>query len=100
MGKKPTRPQLSALADRAAGAWRERVGNGAGRDPEQDRRLERRIERVEERLDHFESALEGLQDALYRQAQREDESLEELRRRTDPEQIARQLSDDARRRGL
>jgi hypothetical protein len=100
MPKKPTKSQVTALADRAAEAWRDRTGNGAAREAEQDRRLERRLERVEERLEHFEAALEGLQDALYRQAQRDDESLEELRRRTDPERMARELSDDARRRGL
>jgi len=51
-------------------------------------------------MDHLEAALEGLQDALYRLAQRGDESIEELRRRTEPGRIARELSDDARRRGL
>jgi uncharacterized coiled-coil protein SlyX len=98
--KKPTKLQVTALADKAADAWRDRGGNGGAREEEQDRRLERRLERVEERLEHLEAALEGLQDALYRQAQRDDESLEDLRRRTDPERIARDLSDDARRRGL
>jgi uncharacterized coiled-coil protein SlyX len=70
------------------------------RDTEQDRRLERRLERVERRMEHLEAALEALEDALYRQAQREDETREDLVKRTDPERIARELSDDARRRGL
>lgn len=97
MGKKPTRSPVAAIADRAAEAWRE---HAPGRDPEQDRRLERRLERAEERIEHLEAALEGVQDALYRQSQRADENHEELLRRTEPERIARELSDDARRRGL
>jgi prefoldin subunit 5 len=68
----------------------------ASRDTEQDRRLER----VEQRLEHLEAALEGLQDALYRQAQRDDDVRDELFKRTEPERIARELSEDARRRGL
>jgi hypothetical protein len=51
-------------------------------------------------LTHLEAELEGLQDALYRQAVLEDEHVEELRRRTTPERLARDLSEDARRRGL
>jgi len=97
MGRKPTRSPVAALADRAAEAWRE---HAPGRDPEQNRRLERRLERAEERIEHLEAALEDLQDALYRQAQRGDKSHEELLRRTEPARIARELSDDARRRGL
>lgn len=45
-------------------------------------------------------ALEGLQDAVYRQAILEDDKIDEVRRRTAPEQMARDLSRDARRRGL
>jgi hypothetical protein len=44
--------------------------------------------------------LEGLQDAVYRRAVLEDEHIEELRTRTAPEQLARDLSEDARKRGL
>jgi hypothetical protein len=76
------------------------MADGAPRDPEQDRRLERRLERTEQRLADLEAQVEGLQDALYRQARRGDDTHEELLRRTEPERIARELSDDARRRGL
>ena len=97
--RKPTRNDVTALGDRVARVWRD--DDAVARRPaEQDRRLERRLESVETRLEHLEAALEGLQDAVYRQARREDETYEELRRRTDPERIARELSDDARRRGL
>jgi len=53
-----------------------------------------------ERVEHLESLVEGLQDAVYRQAQQHDRDVGELRRRTEPAEIARALSDDARRRGL
>jgi predicted RNase H-like nuclease (RuvC/YqgF family) len=98
--KKPTRPEVAAVSERVAGLWRGRGGGTEARGPEQNRRLERRIEAAETRMEHLEASLEGLQDALYRQARREDINLEELRHRTDPEWMARELSDDARRRGL
>ena len=59
-----------------------------------------RIEALEARVEHLEAELEGLQDAIYRRAVAEDEQIDELRRRTAPEQLARDLSEDARRRGL
>jgi hypothetical protein len=52
------------------------------------------------RLEHLESVVEGLQDAIYRQAQQHDKDVAELRKRTDPAEVARELSADARRRGL
>jgi hypothetical protein len=98
MPRKPTgaRP---AGADAAAAGSRDGA-DSAPRDPAQDRRLERRLERAEERIEHLEAALEGLQDALYRLARRDDDGHEEMLRRTEPGRIVRELSDDARRRGL
>ena len=93
MAKKPTR---AGPANRTV----ESARDGAPRDTEQDRRLERRVERAEQRIEHLEAALEGLQDALYRQARRADASRDEMLRRTEPTRMARELSDDARRRGL
>ena len=58
------------------------------------------METLVARIEHLEAELEGLQDALYRQAVLEDEHVEELRRRTTPEQLTRDLSQDARKRGL
>jgi hypothetical protein len=58
------------------------------------------LETLEARTEHLELVLEGLQDAVHRRAVREDESIGELRRRTEPDQIARDLSRDARTRGL
>jgi hypothetical protein len=58
------------------------------------------VEWLEARVEHLESAHEGLQDAVYRRAVLEDETLDQLRRRSAPEQMARDLGEDARRRGL
>jgi uncharacterized coiled-coil protein SlyX len=61
---------------------------------------EHRTEALEARVTHLEAALEGLQDAIYRQAQLGDEKLEDLRKRMEPGQMAIDLAEDARRRGL
>ena len=61
---------------------------------------DQRLQACEARLAHLEAAFEGLQDALYRHEVLQKETIEELQRRTDPERIARDLSQDARRRGL
>ena len=58
------------------------------------------LRRLEERVQHLEAMVEGLQDAVHRDAVRHDERMAELERKTEPEALARALSDDARRRGL
>jgi hypothetical protein len=58
------------------------------------------LETLEARMEHLETELEGLQDAVYRQAILEDENIGELRRRMEPAQLARDLDRDARKRGL
>jgi hypothetical protein len=95
-----TRPRAAALADRIAGAWRG-LRTGAeptpfGADPD----VELRLAAIDARLTQMEDALEALQDALYRQARREDETRADLHKRTEPKRIAKELSADARRRGL
>jgi vacuolar-type H+-ATPase subunit I/STV1 len=55
---------------------------------------------LEERLQHLEALVEGLQDALHRESMRHDERIAELERKTEPEELAKALSADARRRGL
>ena len=52
------------------------------------------------RVDRLEAQLEALQDAVHRDAVRRDEQQTLLERKTDPAEIARALSDDARMRGL
>jgi uncharacterized coiled-coil protein SlyX len=65
-----------------------------------DAERERRLTALEMRVQHLEQELEGLQDALYRQATLADEQIGELRRRIEPDQMARDLNQDARKRGL
>jgi hypothetical protein len=55
---------------------------------------------LEQRVSHLEAMIEGLQDAVHRESQRTREELDELRRRTEPGEISRALSRDARERGL
>jgi hypothetical protein len=59
-----------------------------------------RVEQLEHRVDRLESQLEGLQDAVHRDSVRRDEQHVQLERKTQPDEIARSLTDDARRRGL
>jgi hypothetical protein len=59
-----------------------------------------RIASLEARLEHLEPALEGLQDAVYRQSLLESRQIAELGRRTEPHEMARALSEDARRHGV
>jgi len=58
------------------------------------------LESLRVRVDHLEAALEGLQDAVYREGQRHDAEIEELQRRTEPAALARALEANVRKRGL
>jgi len=58
------------------------------------------MEILEARIERLEAAVEGLQDAIHRQAVLHDEQLDELGRRIETHQIARALSQDARERGV
>ena len=61
---------------------------------------ERRIATLEARLEYLETQFEGLQDAVYRQDLAHRERLAALTKRTEAAEIARELSEDARKRGL
>ena len=80
----------------------QRTGHGGGDHVTRSADVvwEQRLDALEARIEHLEGELEGLQDAVYRHAVMEDENIGELRRRMEPEQMARELSRDARRRGL
>ena len=65
-----------------------------------DRSSARRIEALEDRVSHLEGLLEGLQDAVHRESIRRNEEAARIQRRTAPHEMARALSDDARKRGL
>ena len=72
----------------------------AGRGAESPTDDQPRLQRLEQRIDHLEAALEGLQDAVHREAVRHHEEIADLRKKVEPEAMARALSDDARQRGL
>lgn len=59
-----------------------------------------RIAALERRVAHLEAAFEGLQDAVYRRSVLEGRQIAELSRRTEPHEMARALSEDARKRGV
>ena len=61
---------------------------------------EPRVDQLEQRVDRLEAQLEGLQDAVHRDAVRRDEEHALLERKTEPDEMARSLTRDARRRGL
>jgi hypothetical protein len=88
------------IAGRLGRLWRAPGGGRRSRSGSPDARLEHRLETLAARMEHLEAELEGLQDAVYRQAVMERKNIDELRTRTEPEQIARDLGEDARTRGL
>jgi uncharacterized coiled-coil protein SlyX len=59
-----------------------------------------RIESLEKRVSHLETMIEGLQDAVHREITRTNDRIDELRKRTEPGELSRALSEDARTRGL
>jgi uncharacterized coiled-coil protein SlyX len=94
-------PNVATIAAPVSRLWRRRSGGGWRSSPSSpDVDWEHRLETLEARIEDLETALEGLQDALYRHEVLEKQDISELRRRTDPQQMARDLSQDARRRGL
>jgi hypothetical protein len=80
------------LLDRLAGR---RGGTGPAPSP-----ARADVRPIAERLDALEAMVEALQDSVDRQARRYDERLNELARQLQPGELARVLSDDARKRGL
>jgi hypothetical protein len=96
----PKRVGVVRVQTRLCRLWR---GRGNGRRSTAgvpDAGWEHRVEALEARMEHLEAELEGPQDALHRQAVLEGEHVGELRRRTTPAWLARDLSQDARNRGL
>jgi hypothetical protein len=55
------------------------------------------MEILQVRVERLEAELEGLQDAIHRQAVLRGEQIDELDRRTEPHQIAHDLNEDARK---
>jgi hypothetical protein len=77
---------------------RERIGKLA--QPRRPAEPPDDLERLRKRLEHLEALVEGLQDAVHRDAVRHEERMAELEHRMQPEALAKALSEDARRRGL
>jgi hypothetical protein len=59
-----------------------------------------RLGAIEKRLTHLEAMIEGLQDAVHREAVRQEKKIEQLQRDADPSAIRRALGRDAREHGL
>ena len=58
------------------------------------------IRSIVQRLDALGAMVEGLQDSVDRQARRHDDRLNELAHKLEPSELARVLSENARKRGL
>jgi hypothetical protein len=93
-------PAVKTIAGRGR-RFATRMRHAAGGETDAAR-LESARERadLERRIRHLETVVEGLQDAMHRESVRRDRETAELNRRTEPSEIARGLSEDARRRGL
>jgi hypothetical protein len=92
--QRPPRPDgtLATLIERLRRFGAARAGDGsAGLD---------RVELLERRVGHLEAVVEGLQDGVHRDSVRQNQQITDLQHRTAPDEMARQLSDDARKRGL
>src|SRR6202012_2042697 len=59
-----------------------------------------RIDALQARVEDREHMVQGLQDSVYREAQRQERRMTELEARLDPATLAIALSKDARERGL
>lgn len=61
---------------------------------------EQRIRVLEERIEGLETLLEGLQDSVHREAIRHSRDFEEIGRKVQPAEMARELGKHAREHGL
>lgn len=59
-----------------------------------------RVDALEARIAHLEQLLEGLQDSVHRESERQGRLIAELQAQTQPSAISAALSKDARDRGL
>jgi TolA-binding protein len=64
-------------------------------DPGEDR-----LQAFESRVAHLEQLVQGLQDSVHREAERQAKRMAELEARTQPGALGKALSEDARARGL
>jgi hypothetical protein len=92
--------QHAGLVRRVTALMRPTMGGAEEQPQPEEAPPDPDLEALQERIARLETVVEGLQDALYRHSQHLDERVEELKARLEPEAIARELSADARRRGL
>jgi hypothetical protein len=59
-----------------------------------------RLEALHTRLAHLEGMVQGLQDSVYRESQRQDKRLADLEAQIEPAALAAELSKHAREHGL
>ena len=83
------------LFGRIAGAVRASRAKVVGAPTTESSEIDLRV-----RLQRLEQMVEALQDQVYRRAQQDDERFAELHRSVQPDELARALSEDARRRGI
>jgi hypothetical protein len=60
----------------------------------------RRLAELEARIVHLEKLVEGFQDSVHRETERQDRLIAELQAQVQPEAMGAALSKDARKRGL
>jgi hypothetical protein len=96
----PVKPSRGTpLIARARAALRG-LGSANGDSTVRLERLEADHAKQRARLDALESLVEGLQDAVHREATRHGALIDELKKKTEPSEVARALTEDARKRGL
>ena len=61
---------------------------------------EDRVESLEARVTHLEAMIEGLQDAVHREADAHNARLDDMEQQDRAGELSRRLSKDARERGL
>ncbi|HEY3771730.1 MAG TPA: hypothetical protein VGL69_01945 [Solirubrobacteraceae bacterium] len=59
-----------------------------------------RMGALETRMAHLEQMVEGLQDSVYREAERQDKLIAEIQTQVEPGAMGAALADNARHRGL
>jgi uncharacterized coiled-coil protein SlyX len=79
---------------RVAAAAEKRAAATAG-EPETPR-----IDALEERITHLERLVEGLQDSVHRETERQSKQIAELQAQIKPAAMSAALTQDARNRGL
>ena len=68
--------------------------------PSATREDEAELRSLEGRVAHLEQLVQGLQDSVHRESRRQGDRIADLEARTQPAELAKTLSEDARNRGI